>query len=462
MGEKSEKAFPFDSDKDSMGNNDREYYADDFARYFRSFISSGVFMKNADNLQILANDDMTVTLRPGSAIIDGYKYDNTADIVVELDPADGVLNRIDRISVTWSKGERDIHKTVQKGTSSYEPIAQECRRNEEYKDYVLADIYIPAGAIKITQDNITDQRLNTELCGLAMPFSDIDTTMIFNQLQAFYEKVVAENADWEDEKKVAFDEWFESVKDQLSGDVAGNLQNQIGNLEDLTTTNKGSLVEAINEVNEKEVDVLDTKEEIEANTDSGKVAGALAVKEMVGEVSASLGDISNVGNDTYNSVEKLLQYYIDNGYLPDVNNFPLLPTMTSNTSGNIVLSAISYNSDTLIYYACDGNTNTRWTANVTSTPVWWKVDFGNSYIVKRVEITFNSYATSTTFKIQGSNDNSTWTDLSSEITVGAEKEIITLNNNSSYRYYRVYISAQTTSGATKKGHIQEIQFYRIK
>lgn len=288
MGEKSEKAFPFDSDKDSMGNNDREYYADDFARYFRSFISSGVFMKNADNLQILANDDMTVTLRPGSAIIDGYKYDNTADIVVELDPADGVLNRIDRISVTWSKGERDIHKTVQKGTSSYEPIAQECRRNEEYKDYVLADIYIPAGAIKITQDNITDQRLNTELCGLAMPFSDIDTTMIFNQLQAFYEKVVAENADWEDEKKVAFDEWFESVKDQLSGDVAGNLQNQIGNLEDLTTTNKGSLVEAINEVNEKEVDVLDTKEEIEANTDSGKVAGALAVKEMVGEVSASL------------------------------------------------------------------------------------------------------------------------------------------------------------------------------
>lgn len=299
MGEKSEKAFPFDSDKDSLGNNDREYYADDFARYFRSFISSGVFMKNADNLQILANDDMTVTLRPGSAIIDGYKYDNTADIVVELDPADGVLNRIDRISVTWSKGERDIHKTVQKGTSSYEPIAQECRRNEEYKDYVLADIYIPAGAIKITQDNITDQRLNTELCGLAMPFSDIDTTMIFNQLQAFYEKVVAENADWEDEKKVAFDEWFESVKDQLSGDVAGNLQNQIGNLEDLTTTNKGSLVEAINEVNEKEVDVLDTKEEIEANTDSGKVAGALAVKEMVGEVSASLADLATIGTIIY-------------------------------------------------------------------------------------------------------------------------------------------------------------------
>lgn len=331
MGEKSEKAFPFDSDKDSLGNNDREYYADDFARYFRSFISSGVFMKNADNLQILANDDMTVTLRPGSAIIDGYKYDNTADIVVELDPADGVLNRIDRISVTWSKGERDIHKTVQKGTSSYEPIAQECRRNEEYKDYVLADIYIPAGAIKITQDNITDQRLNTELCGLAMPFSDIDTTMIFNQLQAFYEKVVAENADWEDEKKVAFDEWFESVKDQLSGDVAGNLQNQIGNLEDLTTTNKGSLVEAINEVNEKEVDVLDTKEEIEANTDSGKVAGALAVKEMVGEVSASLADLLTLDYDNAITLNQ------NASFTPNSNGYVMATGISNGTYGNLAL-----------------------------------------------------------------------------------------------------------------------------
>lgn len=347
MGEKSEKAFPFDSDKDSLGNNDREYYADDFARYFRSFISSGVFMKNADNLQILANDDMTVTLRPGSAIIDGYKYDNTADIVVELDPADGVLNRIDRISVTWSKGERDIHKTVQKGTSSYEPIAQECRRNEEYKDYVLADIYIPAGAIKITQDNITDQRLNTELCGLAMPFSDIDTTMIFNQLQAFYEKVVAENADWEDEKKVAFDEWFESVKDQLSGDVAGNLQNQIGNLEDLTTTNKGSLVEAINEVNEKEVDVLDTKEEIEANTDSGKVAGALAVKEMVGEVSASLADLLTLD---YDNAVKLTP---NASFTPNSNGYVIVFARSTGTYGNVGL--ISGNS-----YASISNHSEKW------------------------------------------------------------------------------------------------------
>ena len=42
-------------------------------------------------------------------------------------------------------------------------------------------------------------------------------------------------------------------------------------------------MDAINEVNAKEPDVLDTMEEIDANTDAGKVAGALAVKELSSE-----------------------------------------------------------------------------------------------------------------------------------------------------------------------------------
>ena len=45
-------------------------------------------------------------------------------------------------------------------------------------------------------------------------------------------------------------------------------------------TNAKTIPEAINEVNAKEPDVLDTMEEINANTDSGKVAGAMAVKEL--------------------------------------------------------------------------------------------------------------------------------------------------------------------------------------
>lgn len=249
MAVASEKSFPFDSDQVN-GVYDREYFADDFARFFRAFISSGTFMNEASNLQVIANGDMSVTLKPGSMIIDGYRYDNVADIIINISPADGVLKRIDRVSATWSKEDRDIHYVVREGAYSYEPVAPECRRTAEYKDYVVADIIVEAGAISIKQADIVDQRLNSEVCGLAIPFGKVDTSSLYDQIQAALEEFQSVN-----EKE--FEEWFESIQGKLSEDAAGNLQNQIGLLEDLTTQAKGSLVAAINEVNSKEVEVVD-------------------------------------------------------------------------------------------------------------------------------------------------------------------------------------------------------------
>lgn len=69
---------------------------------------------------------------------------------------------------------------------------------------------------------------------------------------------------------------------------------KIGNLAELQTEEKTSIVEAINEVKQsggsggEVVDILDSKEEIEANTEPGKVAGAAAVKEMFSELNDKL------------------------------------------------------------------------------------------------------------------------------------------------------------------------------
>ena len=64
-------------------------------------------------------------------------------------------------------------------------------------------------------------------------------------------------------------------------DLITQLMAMIGNTQDLDTTAKNNLVAAINEIYARGVvDILDTMEEIDANTDAGKVAGALAVKEL--------------------------------------------------------------------------------------------------------------------------------------------------------------------------------------
>lgn len=51
---------------------------------------------------------------------------------------------------------------------------------------------------------------------------------------------------FKDVQENAFNVWFQMVRDQLTNDVAGHLQTQIGNLNNLETEEKGDLVSAVN------------------------------------------------------------------------------------------------------------------------------------------------------------------------------------------------------------------------
>ena len=65
------------AEKSSFFNSvdgDRKYQASDYAEYFNSLITNGVFPNPSTNLQVLSNNDMTVTLSAGKAWIDGYVY----------------------------------------------------------------------------------------------------------------------------------------------------------------------------------------------------------------------------------------------------------------------------------------------------------------------------------------------------------------------------------------------------
>lgn len=251
-------------------NHDRRYKAEEFAEYFGSFIGDGIFPNLSTNLQVLSNNDMTVNVKQGKAWIKGYFYVNTDDLKLKIDVADSVLSRVDRIVLRKDVAQRKIYCYVKKGQFASSPVAPALQRDADMYELGLADIYVRAGVISIIQSNITDLRLNKELCGIVHGVIDqVDVTTLFNQ---YTEKFKLKEEEFETE----FKEWITQLKDILEGDVAGNLLNLInknkdsiytvqdnidkldsqladittltGNKDNLKTTNKTNLVSAINEV----------------------------------------------------------------------------------------------------------------------------------------------------------------------------------------------------------------------
>lgn len=219
----AEKSGFFNSDQ-----GDRTYAADFFAEYFASFIGNGVYPNPSTACQVIASGNMTVALSAGQGWINGYYYHNTDNLILNLDIADGVLKRIDRIVLRYTVLNREIKAYVKKGTFASTPVAPALQRDADVWELGVADIFIGNGVVSVTQANITDLRLNNTYCGIVHGLVDqVDTTTLFNQYQAWLSEMKID-------AETDFYEWLETLKNILSGDVAGNLLNLInGNTADI-------------------------------------------------------------------------------------------------------------------------------------------------------------------------------------------------------------------------------------
>ncbi len=150
----------------NSSGGDRMYNASDFAAYFGKLVSNGIFYATAANLQVIVASGMKVAVLPGSAWINGYAYENTDTLELELATANGVNPRIDRVVVRWSAVGREIRLAVLTGVASASPVTPELTRNNDIYELGIADIAVAKGVVSITAGSITDTRLNTTLCGL--------------------------------------------------------------------------------------------------------------------------------------------------------------------------------------------------------------------------------------------------------------------------------------------------------
>ncbi len=196
------------------GEDERSYTADEFAEYFRQVISSGI-LNGGTNLQVVCSGtDMNVSILPGYAWLEGYLYKiNIEPLVFTLDVAHPTQDRIDRVVIRLDKRleHRYVKAFILKGTPAQTPVAPDITRDENIYELSLAQMKVIAGKSFIEGGEITDERLNTSVCGLANSLVTADTTDIFNQFQAWYNSRTAEY-------QAAWNEWFTSHKNQYQGD----------------------------------------------------------------------------------------------------------------------------------------------------------------------------------------------------------------------------------------------------
>ena len=196
-------------------------------------------------MQVRQNEGMTVLVNKGAANINGRQYLEESDRVLSVQGAHASLDRIDtvvlRLNLEQSMLTIDLY--IVKGIEAATPTAPELTRNVSVWELGLANLFIAKNTQTITQERITDTRLDSERCGVvASIVGDTDTSTYYTQVQADLAsfKAVQEAAfaawasntqdamtAWIGTQRAAFDAWFLTVQNALGEDVAGNLLNLI-------------------------------------------------------------------------------------------------------------------------------------------------------------------------------------------------------------------------------------------
>lgn len=184
------KSYPFTSqvtyNSDGLPQYDRAVNSDFLRKVFAQYFSDGVFYLPATALQVTSGTGMSVQVAPGVCHIQGAIGIEEMGRVLAVQAADS-FDRIDTIvaRLDLSLAVRSIDLYVVKGTAAETPAAPELARNNTVWELGLANIFVAKETTGISQERITDTRLDAARCGQVMvPLATPDFEPYFAQLTA--------------------------------------------------------------------------------------------------------------------------------------------------------------------------------------------------------------------------------------------------------------------------------------
>ena len=195
-------------------NHDRVYDADDINSIFDGIITDGVFGNIGSKFNVTPSSGMTINIGTGKARFHQIFVENDANLVLQVSQSDVLLNRIDAVAIRVDKtvNGRLGNIVIVQGSPSQNPVAPALSTDNQIWEMPIAYINVNANVNKIN-------------------FSDIQYLVGRNIAPLITAPMQTINVDsYVKNMESQFKDWFAEIKEKLSQDAAGNLQNQINTL----------------------------------------------------------------------------------------------------------------------------------------------------------------------------------------------------------------------------------------
>lgn len=257
-------------------NGDRKYNAQDMSRIFDGIINDGIFMSIGTSMVVSATQGMVVEVGEGRAWFNGTWTHNDSIMEIRLTASDLLRDRIDAVVLEIDTNDNVRRNSIKVITGEPSTVPQQPTLVKELGcyQYPLAYIYVRGTTTEITQANITNM-VGTSECPFVtgiLKTMDIDALVAQwgQQWNEWKASIEANTAAWTAEEQEEFDAWviaqeaemsqwistyqselelirdgfvdfrtvsesdftiwFNAIKNQLSTDAAGNLQNQVNEI----------------------------------------------------------------------------------------------------------------------------------------------------------------------------------------------------------------------------------------
>ena len=221
----------------SFPNNQNVYVGAEWVMKWLHGRTSGVFGAEKNLGTYIIPGTMSVEISDGVGWLSNENGDgvvfwndneqtNGRKLTLTHDVADGALNRIDRIVVTWETTNYVALPTISilKGATSSNPVPPTLTNNNVQRQISLAKVYIPAGTVSLSASMVTDERLDPSVCGIVTETIKIDTSTMQSQFEALLRSIQNELQDLEsgvgvELKKLQFNSVSVAVSKFVSNDT---------------------------------------------------------------------------------------------------------------------------------------------------------------------------------------------------------------------------------------------------